>query len=138
MDEQVERSEDDVGLDKLVVVQLSQELDPADPALVHLGPVQLQSQSNVFQNPVYHTERCVLLCVVVWVCRCVCVCVGGVCVCVGCVCVCVCGCVGVCGVCVCVWVWVSWIVKRTYIFLLMCRLVTPLVDVFACVSVNRC
>ena len=38
-DEQVERSEDDIGLHKLVVVQLSQELDPADPTLIHLGPV---------------------------------------------------------------------------------------------------
>ena len=48
-DEEVEDTENDVGLDQLVVVHLSQELDAAHSPLVELWVVDLKTESNVLQ-----------------------------------------------------------------------------------------
>ena len=51
-DKRVEDSKDDSGIDESVVVELGQELDYRDSALVVLRHVNFHHQSNVLQNVV--------------------------------------------------------------------------------------
>lgn len=59
--EEIQNSKYDIRLNQLIVVQFSQELDTAHSSLVELWVVNLQAETNVFENGIHHSNHSIFL-----------------------------------------------------------------------------